>query len=382
MSRRLLRCSNIEDLRRTAKKRLPRPLFDFVDGGAEDERTLRGNREDFATIDLLPRVGVDVERVDTSVSVLGSRISFPLIAAPTGMTRLTHPDGEIAVARASARAGIVYCASTMASTSIEAIASVAEQKWFQLYCFRDRDLTREFMARAKASGYTALCITLDVPVGGNRERDVRSGMTIPPRLTLRSLAGFAMRPSWSLAYLSAPTPILANVVHRISEGSATASTLAGYIQRQFDPSISWRDVEWMIAEWNGTSIIKGILTVEDAGRSFDCGADAVVVSNHGGRQLDSAPSSISVLREVVEAVGERGDVLLDGGVRRGSDIAKALALGARACLVGRPYLYGLAAGGEGGVDRAFAILRSEFERTLRLMGCTSSAQLRGRARCA
>ena len=369
---RLASCHNVADLRKLAKKRLPAPMFHYIDGAAEDEWTLRHNTTAFDQYELVPRYLVDVHEIDTSTMVLGQSIEWPVLCAPTGMSRLFHHEGERAVARAAAKTGTIYSLSSLSSVSIEDVAVVSDgPKVFQIYVFRDRELNREFIHRSKEAGYAALCLTIDVPVPGNRERDLRTGMTIPPALTLMSILDIARHPRWAWHQVTREPVVLANVVHKIAEGSTSVSTLAQYIHSQFDPTVTWQDAAWMIKEWDGPFAIKGILTAADAKRAMEIGASAVMVSNHGGRQLDGVPAPIEVLPEIVEAVGGGAEVILDGGVRRGGHVLKALALGAKACMIGRPYLYGLAAGGEAGVSRALGILRTEIERDMALLGCRS-----------
>ena len=374
---RLDRICNIHELRLAAKRTLPLPLFDFMDGGAEDERTLNRNVAAFDRWALLPNTGVDVSAIDARTTVLGEPIGWPVVLAPTGITRMFHVDGERAVARAAAKSGTIYSLSTMSSVSIEEIAGLTQgPKWFQVYCFKDRELTREFLQRAKSSGYKAICITVDVQVAANRERDKRSGITIPVRLTAASALQFAIRPLWCLAYFTSERPILANVIHKIKEGSVDLSTVSAYINRQFDPSITWKDLEWMAGEWGGPVMIKGILSPEDAKRAKSIGAKAVIISNHGGRQLDGAAAAMDALPRIADAVGNDLELILDGGIRRGTHVLKALALGAKACMIGRPYLFGLAAAGEAGVDRALKLLKDEVTRDMALLGARNVGEIR------
>jgi len=374
---RLDRICNIQELRQAAKRALPLPLFDFIDGGAEDERTLARNVAAFDRYALLPNTLVDVSAIDTRTTILGEPIAWPVVLAPTGMTRMFHPGGERAVARAAAKAGTIYSLSTMSSVSIEEVSGLTPgPKWFQVYCFKDRELTREFLQRAKAGGYKAICVTVDVQVAANRERDRRSGMTIPIKLSLGSAFQFAIRPFWCLAYFTSERPILANVVHKIAEGSVDISTVSAYINRQFDPSITWSDLEWLAGEWGGPLMIKGILSPEDAKRAKSVGAHAVIVSNHGGRQLDGAAAAMDALPRIADAVGGDLELILDGGIRRGTHVLKALALGAKACMIGRPYLYGLAAAGEAGVDRGLTLLKDEITRDMALLGARNVGEIR------
>lgn len=367
---RLKHCYNINDLRTIAQQKLPAPMFHYIDGGADDELTLRRNTDAFTDYELLPRTLIDVDSIDTRVNVLGQDLEWPVLIAPTGMSRLFHHQGELAVAKAAETMGTMYSLSTVSTHNIEKIAATGDApKMFQIYIHRDRGLTREFVSRCKQSGYKALCLTVDVPVAGNRERDLVTGMTIPPRFSLASLLSFALHPQWSLNAILRRKIELANVKERIEAASKPMGSIMEYINSQFDRSVNWDDAAEVVKLWNGPFAIKGILTADDAIRAAEIGATAVVVSNHGGRQLDGAPASIDCLPSIVQAVGDRVEVILDGGIRRGSHIAKALALGAKACLVGRPYLYGLAAAGQPGVEHALALLRGELERTMALIGC-------------
>ena len=375
MSGRVDKCFSIADLRELAKRRIPAPVFHYMDGAAEDEVTLRQNRTAFEQYQLLPRVLRDVSKVDTSTTILGQPSSLPLVLAPTGMSRLFHYQGEDAVSRAADKVGLIYSLSSMSTFSIEEVAAMTSgPKWFQIYVWRDRELLKSFIERCRAGGYKALCLTVDVPVFGQRERDLRTGVTIPPTLTFRSVLDTLMRPQWLWQYLTSPRLELANVRGH-SSVSNDAFVLAEYTNAQFDPSVNWDAAEWMVREWGGDFAIKGIMSKEDALRAVDIGVTAIIVSNHGGRQLDHAPGSLEVLAEIVDAVNGRAEVILDGGVRRGTDIIKALALGARACMIGRSYLYGLGAGGGPGVDRALALLGEEIKRNMALMGVTSIAEL-------
>ncbi len=373
----LPRCHNIADLRRLARWRVPSPMFNYMDGAADDEVTLRRNASGFDDLELLPRNLIDITRIDTSTTVMGQKIDMPLILAPTGMSRLFHHHGELGVARAAARAGTIYSLSTVGTHSIEEVAAVNQgPKWFQIYVFKDRGLTTEFIERCRAAQYHALCLTIDLALTGNRERDLRTGMTVPPKLSLRSWLDFGLRPLWSAAHLTSDPFTLANIAHRVPAARpGDVNTLQAYIGEQFDRSVTWDDAAKMIQQWNGPFAIKGILTVDDAKRAVDIGANAIIVSNHGGRQLDHSPAPIDVLPEIVEAVGGRAEVILDGGVRRGTDVLKALALGAKACMTGRCYLFGLGAGGEAGVDRALALLKQEINLDMALLGTRDVSEI-------
>jgi L-lactate dehydrogenase (cytochrome) len=370
--RRLARVASVSDLRRIARRRLPRGVFDYVDGGAEDELTLDRNTRGFAALEFRPRVLRDVGKVDTSSSLFGRPLPMPLILAPTGFTRIVMPDGECAVARAAAAAGVPYTLSTMSTCSIEEVAAASDgPKWFQVYVWRDRALVKDMLQRAASSGYEGIMITVDTAVLGRRERDVRAGFTMPPQLGPGTLIDGALHPAWTWAFARSDPITFANVAAH----GGDAVSLSGYVTEQFDPSLSWADIEWFRDNWTGRIVIKGIQTVEDARLAVSSGVDGIALSNHGGRQLDGAPPPIELVAPVKDAIGDSVVVICDGGVRRGSDIVKAVALGADACMIGRPYLYALGAAGETGVKWLLKNLRAGIERTLVLVGATSLAEL-------
>jgi L-lactate dehydrogenase (cytochrome) len=362
---------SVEDLRRVARRRIPRAIFDYADGGSYDEKTLRANAADLDALGFRQRVMVDVSQVALSTTVLGSPISMPLAIAPTGLAGLFHADGEILGARAAAAFGIPFCLSTMSICSIEDVRAATSQPfWFQQYLMRDRGFNQELIDRAIAAQCSALILTLDLQVLAQRRRDSRNGLSIPPRLTLRNAWDVATKPAWASKVLFGKRRTFGNLVGHIG-GAGGIQTLAEWTQTQFDPTANWRDVEWVRSRWPGRLILKGLMDAQDASFALAAGADAVVVSNHGGRQLDGAPSTISVLPEIVKAIDGRCEVLFDGGIRSGQDLAKALALGARAGLIGKSFLFALAAGGEAGVARALEIMRDELCVTLALTGTTS-----------
>jgi L-lactate dehydrogenase (cytochrome) len=366
---------SIADLRELARRRIPRAIFDYADGGSYEERTLRRNAADLDAITFRQRVMVDVSAISLATTVLGVQASMPLAIAPTGLAGFFHADGEILGARAAAAFGIPFCLSTMSICSIEDVRAASKQPfWFQQYLMRDRGFNQELIERALAAQCSALVLTLDLQVLGERRRDPRNGLTIPPRLTLRNVFDLATKPSWTKNVLFGKRRTFGNLAGRIG-GSSNIRTLAEWTATQFDATANWRDVEWVRSRWPGKLILKGILDSEDARLGLAAGADAIIVSNHGGRQLDGAPSSIAVLPEIVAAIDGRCEVLFDGGIRSGQDIAKALALGARAALIGKSFLFALAAGGEAGVTRALGILRGELNVTLALTGTTDVASV-------
>ena len=368
--RRLERCQPIWDLRTAARRQVPRPVFDYTDGAAEAEISLRRARRVFRDLEFRPSVLHDVSKVDTTATLLGAESAFPFAFAPTGFTRLMHHEGEGAVARVAQRRGIPYGLSTLGTTSIEDVAAAAPagHKWFQLYVYRDRAAGADLAARAKAAGFEALLVAVDAPVSGARLRDKRNGFAIPPALTLKSMADISLHPAWWMNLLTTEPLKFAS----FASWDRTVGELMDYL---LDPTMTIADLEWMRSIWAGPLVIKGIQTVEDARRVVDAGADAVVLSNHGGRQLDRAPVPLRLVPDVVGAVGDRAEVYVDTGIMSGADIAAAVALGATGALVGRAYLYGLMAGGEQGVDRAAEILTSELIRTMQLLGASDVSEL-------
>jgi L-lactate dehydrogenase (cytochrome) len=366
----LASAASVPDLRLLAKRRAPRAVFDYTDGAAGEEISLQRSRSAYARVEFQPSALQDVSTVDTSTMVLGRPAALPLMFGPTGFTRMMHTEGESAVARVAARTGIPYALSTMGTTSIEHLAAAAPEgrRWFQLYLWRDRAASLDFVVRAREAGYEALVLTVDTPVAGPRLRDVRNGLTIPPSLSLRTFGEGALHPAWWFDLLTTE-PLEFASLNRF-EG-----TVAELVGQMFDPAATIADLAWLRSVWDGPLVVKGIQTVADALAVVDAGADGVIVSNHGGRQLDRAPTPLEVLPAVVDAVGDRTEVYVDGGVMSGSDVVTAVAFGARAVLVGRAYLYGLMAGGEQGVQRVAEILREEVAGTMALLGVTSVSQL-------
>ncbi len=368
--RRLARAVTVADLRRIARRRTPRAVFDYTDGAAEQEISLRRSREAFARVEFLPSILQDVFGVDTSTTILGRRAEMPLVFAPTGFTRMMHHEGELAVARVADRVGIPHALSVMGTTSLEALAAATPhaRRWFQLSLWRDRARNRDLLARAQAAGCEALVVTVDTPVAGQRLRDVHNGLTIPPSLTLRTIADAALHPAWWFNFLTTEPLEFAS----LRRWDGTVGELANRIS---NPAAAMDDVRWLRQAWTGPLIVKGVQTVRNAEALVDAGANAVVVSNHGGRQLDRTPAPLEQLPAVVAAVGDRAEVYIDGGIMSGADVVAAVALGARACLVGRAYLYGLMAGGQCGVQRVADILEQEMRRTMQLLGVGSVAEL-------
>jgi L-lactate dehydrogenase (cytochrome) len=369
--RRLRHAASIADLRRIARRRTPRAVFDYTDGAADGELSLSRARAAFARVEFTPSVLRDVSAVDTGRDILGGRSALPFALAPTGFTRMMHTEGEAAVASVAGEFGIPYTLSTMGTTTIEDVAAAAPatRRWFQLYLWRDRAPGKDLVERAAAAGYDTLMLTVDTPVGGARRRDVRNGLTIPPTLTLRTFLDGALHPNWWFDFLTTE-PL------RFASLESTDGTVADLINRVFDPALTMADVEWLRSTWTGKLVVKGIQSVEDARRVVDAGADAVLLSNHGGRQLDRAPVPLELVQPVVDEVGDRAEVLVDTGITNGADIVAAVALGARAALVGRAYLYGLMAGGRTGVAKAVQILAGEIVRTMQLIGVNSVDELR------
>jgi L-lactate dehydrogenase (cytochrome) len=362
--------TSVADLRELARHRVPRAFFEYADRGSYDEVTLRANRAAFERIALRQRVMCNVDHRSLATEILGQPVSMPLAIAPTGLTGLQHGGGEILGARAASKAGIPFCLSTMSICSIEQVrAAVDEPFWFQVYVMRDRGFTRELIQRAKAAECSALMLTADLTVQGQRHREIKNGLAVPPRITLRNMLDMASKPRWAWSMLRAPSRSFGNLQGRI-DNTDSLTTLAQWIAQQFDPTLEWKDLEWIRALWPGKLIIKGILDARDARMAADHGVDAIVVSNHGGRQLDSAPASIDVLPSIVQAVGDRTQVLFDGGILSGQDLLKALACGARAGLIGKAFLYGLGALGEAGVTKAVELIRRELSVSMALTGQT------------
>lgn len=382
VARRLRGVVTVDDLRRLAERRLPSGVFDYIDGGAGDERTLAWNAEAFSRIEFRPNVLRDVSELDTSVELFGRRYAMPLILAPTGYTRLTHSAGELSVARAAGRADVPYSLSTMSTRSIEEVAAASNgPKWFQVYTWKERGLVAELIGRAKAAGYEALWLTVDTAVLGNRERDTRRGFTMPPRIGPGTIVDGIFHPAWTWDFIRHEPLIFSNVATSASATRGTTASgdepmeMAQHVMHNFDQKLAWADVDWIRSLWDGPLVLKGIQTVEDAEQAVRMGVDGIALSNHGGRQLDGAPAPIELVEPVRQAVGDAATIICDGGVRRGDDIVKALALGADACSIGRPYLYGAAVGGERGVDHVLAMFRAGLERTMALCGRTRIAEI-------
>ena len=371
--RKLSKAADVGDLRTMAKKRMPAGCFDYIDGAAQDEVTAANNVSSYKNYYFRPRVLRDVASISTTTTLLGGQIPFPVMIAPTGFDRIAHSQGELAVARAAKRSGIPYSLSTMGTRSIEEVAEVNDgRKWFQVYVWRDKPLLKEMLERASASGYEGIMITVDTAVLGRRERDVRRGFSLPPKVGLDTIIDGIRHPRWTSDFLRAEPIQFANVKGSSAVGDgSTPVTLSDYINSQFDPALSWSDIEWFRDNWPGMIMIKGVQTVEDAEIAADMKLDGVILSNHGGRQLDYAPSPIDLVAPVADAVGDRTAVICDGGVRRGSDIVKAVAMGADACMIGRAYFYALGAAGERGVDWVLEFLRAGVEHTMALSGVGS-----------
>jgi L-lactate dehydrogenase (cytochrome) len=372
---RLAQCHNFHDFRKLARRRLPGPIFNYIDGGADDETTLRRNSASFEHCDLLPSVLRGVQQVDLSVTVMGQKLAQPFYCSPTALQRLFHHDGERAVAAAAAKYGTMFGVSSLGTVSLEELRKAYDTpQVYQFYFHRDRGLNRAMMQRAKEAGVEVMMLSVDSITGGNRERDLRTGFSIPFRLTLAGMLQFAIKPNWGIQYLTHEKFKLPQLDEHV-DMSGGAMSIGRYFTEMLDPAMNWDDVADMVRTWNGPFCLKGIMSVEDARRAVDIGCAGIVLSNHGGRQLDGSRSAFDQLAEIVDAVGDRIDVMMDGGIQRGTHILKALSLGAKAVGLGRYYLYPLAAAGQPGVERALGQLRAELERGMKLMGCTSISQL-------
>ncbi|MBO9575959.1 MAG: alpha-hydroxy-acid oxidizing protein [Sphingobium sp.] len=373
---RLTDCHNIDDFRLLAKQRLPWPVFDYIDGAADDELTKTRNTAAYADCDLVPDVLAGAAEIDTSVTILGRKSALPLILSPTALQRVFHWQGERAVARAAEKFGLWFGISSLATVSIEEIgAAISTPKLFQFYYHKDRGLNRSMIERCKAAKFDALALTVDTIVSGKRERCARSGFTSPPRFTVSSALSYAMKPRWVLDYVFREKFALPNLDTHVQEGSGEPVSIAGYFNSMLDPTMNWKMAEQLREDWGGTFCLKGVMSVADARRAVEIGADAIMISNHGGRQLDGSRSPFDQLPEIVDAVGGKIEIICDGGIRRGTHVLKALAAGASCASGGRLYLYALAAAGQPGVERAIGLLKDEIERGMRLMGVTSVDQL-------
>jgi L-lactate dehydrogenase (cytochrome) len=376
MIRTLDSCCNVDDLRALAKRRLPSPIFHYIDGAADDEVTYRRNTAAFDECDLVPNVLAGVADVDMSVTVMGQKLKMPIFCSPTALQRLFHHEGERAVARAAEKFGTMFGVSSLGTIGLAEIgAMIRSPKMFQFYFHKDRGLNDRLLARAKEAKFDVLALTVDTITGGNRERDLRSGFTSPPRLSLRSLMSFAAHPAWTWNYFAHHRFDLVELKAHVREGSDIAVSVGEYFSTMLDQSMSWADAEQLRSKWNGPFCLKGIMSVADARRAVDIGATGIMISNHGGRQLDGSRSPFDQVSEIADSVGDQIDIVLDGGIRRGTHVLKAIAAGAKACSGGRMYLYGLAAAGQRGVERALANLRTEIERDLKLMGVSKIADL-------
>ena len=373
---RLNDCHNFQDFRTLAKRRLPGPIFNYIDGAADDEQTYRRNTEAYGDCDLIPNVLVGVENVDMSVEGMGQKLDMPIYCAPTALQRLFHHEGERAVARAAAEYGTMFGVSSLATVTVEEIAKITNTpKMFQFYFHKDRGLNDALLERARAANFNVLALTVDTITGGNRERDLRTGFTSPPKLTLDSLISFATHPTWAWNFLTKEKFDMPHLSGYVSQGTNVAVSVGDYFSTMLDQSMNWKDAEKLCSQWNGQFALKGIMSVEDAKRAVDIGCTGIMVSNHGGRQLDGSRSPFDQLAEICDAVGDKIDVICEGGIQRGTHVLKALSVGAKACSGGRLYLFALAAAGQAGVERALGNMRTEIERDMKLMGVTKLDQL-------
>ena len=376
MFRQLQNCHNVDDLRLLAKQRLPGPIFHYIDGAADDEITYRRNTSAFEDCDLVPNVLAGVENIDMSVSVMGQKLDLPIFCSPTALQRLFHHDGERAVAKAAEKFGTMFGVSALGTVTLKEIGDmISTPKLFQFYFHKDRGLNDAMVERAQAANFNALALTVDTITGGNRERDLYTGFTSPPKLTFKSLLSFAIHPGWALNYFFGEAFELAELKDFVQQGSNVSISIGDYFANMLDQSMSWSDAEALKAKWDGPFCLKGIMSVADAKKAVDIGADAIMISNHGGRQLDGSRSPFDQISEISDAVGDKIDVILDGGIRRGTHVLKAIAAGAKACSGGRMYLYSLAAAGQPGVEKALGNLKAEIQRDMKLLGVTSISQI-------
>ena len=376
MFRQLQNCHNVDDLRLLAKQRLPGPIFHYIDGAADDEITYRRNTSAFEDCDLVPNVLAGVEKIDMSVSVMGQKLDLPVFCSPTALQRLFHHDGERAVAKAAEKFGTMFGVSALGTVTLKEIGDmISTPKLFQFYFHKDRGLNDAMVERAQAANFNALALTVDTITGGNRERDLYTGFTSPPKLTLKSLLSFAIHPGWALNYFFGEAFELAELKDFVQQGSNVSISIGDYFANMLDQSMSWSDAEALKAKWDGPFCLKGIMSVADAKKAVDIGADAIMISNHGGRQLDGSRSPFDQISEISDAVGDKIDVILDGGIRRGTHVLKAIAAGAKACSGGRMYLYSLAAAGQPGVEKALGNLKAEIQRDMKLLGVTNISQI-------
>mgnify|MGYP001156909288 FL=1 len=369
-------CHNFRDFRNLAKSRLPSPIFHYIDGAADDEVTYRRNTEAYDQCDLVPNVLTGVENIDMSTTVMGQKLDLPIYCAPTALQRLFHPDGEIGVGKAAEKFGTMFGVSSLGTASIEEIANlISTPKLFQLYVHKDQGLNNYLIDQCKEHNFDTMAVTVDSSVGGNRERDLYTGFTIPLNLSIKSIISFATHPAWAFNYFTKPKWELSNLNKHVTEGTNLMTSIGDYFTKMLDNSLSWKKIEEINKKWGKPFAIKGIMSVEDAKKAVDVGATAIMISNHGGRQLDGSRSPFDQLEEIVNAVGDKIDVICEGGIRRGTHILKALSLGAKACSGGRMYLYALAAGGQKGVERALGNLKKEIERDMILMGVSNISEL-------
>jgi len=372
----LSQCHNFKDFRELARRKLPRPIFDYIDGAADDEITYQRNTESFNLVSLVPNVLNAVENIDMSTTVFGKKLSMPIYCAPTAVQRLFHYEGERAVANAAKKYDTMFGVSSLSTVSVEEISQITNSpKMFQFYFHKDRGLNKNMLERAKNAKFDVLALTVDTITGGNRERDLRTGFTIPPKLTLSSMLSFGLKPRWLYNYLTSSSFELPHLQNHVDEGTSAVVSIGSYFSNMLDQTMSWKDAEKLRSDWGGSFALKGIMSVADAKRAVDIGCDGVIVSNHGGRQLDGGCSPFDQLGKIVDAVGDKADVICEGGIQRGTHVLKALSMGAKACAGGRLYLYALAASGQKGVEKALENLRAEIERDMKLMGVTSVDQL-------